>query len=108
MTEKVWLATKNITDLTHHPKCRNERKRRLLSCACCHRVLPFLSDKRFAEVVAECERYADGEIKWPTMLTVRKKCRAALGELEASNAKEYELDAARAVHAATEKEFMHF
>ena len=97
MTEEEWLAAKDITDLTHHPKCRNERKRRLLSCACCRRVLPLLPDKRFGQVIAECERYADGEIKWPAMIAVRKVCRAARDELDVNNAKEYELDAANAV-----------
>ena len=108
MTEAEWLATEDVTDLTHHKKCRNERKRRLLSCACCRRVLPMLPDKRFVEVVSECERYADGEIRWPAMLAVRKKCRAAYDELEAAEAKEFQLEAANAVRAATDKEFMHF
>ena len=71
-------------------------------------MLPLLPDKRFGQVIAECERYADGEIKWPAMIAVRKVCRALRDELEVNDAKEYELEAANAVRAATDKEFMHF
>src|SRR6516225_3585376 len=108
MTEQEWLAGKRSYDLIYHPKCRDDRKRRLLACACARRVLPFLHDERFARVVAECERYADAEIDWAEMLAVRKLFRAARADLDSARGLEYQNHAAGAVGAITAKEFMSF
>jgi hypothetical protein len=108
MTEAKWLAATRPYDLIYHPKCRSERKRRLFACACARRVLHFLPDARFAEVVIGCEEYADGRTDWKAVLALRKVVRTAAGDLQAAGGLEHQHHAAHAVGALTAKEFMHF
>src|SRR5262249_35144514 len=108
MTEAEWQAAKHPYDLIYLPKCRSDRKRRLFACACARRALPFLSDPRFADVVAGCEGFADGAITWKGVLDLRKTLRKAVDDLRAAKSLEWQNHAAGAVGAVTAKEFMHF
>jgi hypothetical protein len=108
MTEKEWLTTGDPYDITHHKSSRDDRKRRLMTCACVRRGLAVLSDARFADAVAAAEGFADGVVKWAQLVAARKATRKAEAELEEAGGREFELDAAKAVLALTEKEFMHF
>ena len=108
MSEAEWLAAKHPYDLIYHPKCRSDRKRRLFATACARRVLPFLSDPRFAEVVAGCEEFADSVIAWKGVLALRKVVRGAAKDLHAANGLEHQNHAAAAFSAITSKEFMSF
>jgi hypothetical protein len=108
MTEAEWLSAERPYDLIYHPQCRSDRKRRLLACACTRRVLRFLPEERFAWAVAECERYADGEVEWKALLAARKVVRAADADLRATGGLEHQTQAAGGVRAVTEKEFMQF
>jgi hypothetical protein len=108
MTEKEWLATGEPYDITHHKACRNDRKRRLMVCACVRRGLAVLADKRFAAAVTAAEEFADGAVRWSDLVSARKAVRKAQEELEESGGREHELDVAKAVFALTEKEFMYY
>jgi hypothetical protein len=108
MTEEEWLATPHFYELTHHKSSRNERKRRLLLCACARRTLHFLSDQRFADVLAGCEGFADSKIDWKGMLALRKTVRNARRNLENTGGSEAQIKAAAAVGMLTEKEFMSY
>jgi hypothetical protein len=108
MTEQEWLVTPRFYDLTHHKSSRNERKRRLLLCACTRRILSFLSDQRFVDAVAGCEAFADSKLDWKGMLALRKAIRKARSDLEKAGALEAQNHAASAVEALTAKEFMSY
>jgi hypothetical protein len=108
MTEKEWLATSDPYDITHHKSSRNDRKRRLMVCACVQRGLAILADGRFAAAVAAAEEFADGTARWSDLVAARKTARAARDELEAAGGREHELDVVKAVLSLTEKEFMYY
>jgi hypothetical protein len=108
MTETDWLTTESIYDLTHHKRSRSDRKRRLLACACSRRALTFLSEPLFAEVVTECERFADDEITWKAMLAVRKRFRKRHDELLLTKLNESQRWALASVQSVLEKEFMSY
>jgi hypothetical protein len=107
MTEEKWLAAVEPYALIYHPKCRNDRKRRLFSCACARRLLHHLTDTRFADVVAGCEAFADGACDWKSVLAHRKTLRTAAKDLPAETL-EHQHHAVSAVAALTAKEFMSF
>jgi hypothetical protein len=62
MTEAEWLAGVEPAPLLEHLEGHvSDRKYRLLVCACCRAIWPWLNDPRSREAVETSERFADGE-----------------------------------------------
>jgi hypothetical protein len=62
MKEKEWLSGTFIYDLVSTPKCRDDRKRRLLFSAIARRSLSLLPDPEpFEKGLQFCENWADGD-----------------------------------------------
>jgi hypothetical protein len=60
VTEERWHAAAHPMDIWYTRFVRNERKRRLVVCACARRVLPVLqNDPRAVALIEACERHAD-------------------------------------------------
>jgi hypothetical protein len=63
MTEAEWLACEDpqpiLRKLDLEDNLAWPRKKRLLACACCRRVLPLLNDARSVAAVEVAERFAD-------------------------------------------------
>jgi hypothetical protein len=105
MTESDWLTTIHPTDLLKHRLTRDDRKRRLLDCACVRRVLHFLTDPRLVNAVAATEDLADGIIDWDRMKrTARRDAMAALRELRPRLRSHYSRYAAEAALGTTNRE----
>src|SRR3954452_5198129 len=65
LTEEEWLKADEVISLDLYRSASGRtRKWRLFGCACARRVLVFLSNAYFSEVVAAAERLADGELTW--------------------------------------------
>ena len=82
MTEGEWLRAKTPLRLWYCRLARDDRKRRLVGCACARRVLPVLDDDpRAVAVVDAVERFAECPAPeradhWPAVLAARKALRA--------------------------------
>ncbi len=81
-TEREWLTAKTPLRLWYCRRARDDRKRRLVGCACARRVLPVLgNDPRAVAAVDAVERYVDCPAAgradhWPAVLAARKALRA--------------------------------
>jgi hypothetical protein len=71
MTEEEWLVATDPTQMMIDVVWpgRAERKTRLFSCACCHRIRDHLRDERSWSAVLAAEQFADGlvspqELEW--------------------------------------------
>jgi hypothetical protein len=104
MTEAEWLGARHPYELIYHKSCRNDRKRRLLACACTRRILSFLPGDIWERVVEVSERYAEAQATDADLRAARKE----VAKFRKSPLSEYQHHAARAVSAVTEKAFMSF
>lgn len=104
MSVEVWQAATHPYEMIYFKECRDDRKRRLVSCACTRAVLKFLPSEPFVEAVEFAERMADGHKDDKLWGEVRKRLRAASKQLDNEPAHH----AAGAVLACTEKQFMSF
>jgi hypothetical protein len=65
VTEADWCSATDPSAMVAFLRGRgavSDRRLRLFGCACARRVLPFVSDARFALLVAAAERAAEGEV----------------------------------------------
>jgi hypothetical protein len=105
MTEEEWLAGTGPYELLKHRMTRDERKRRLLDCACVRRVLHFLVDTRYLDAVSAAEDFADGKLTWNEMKgTARRKANASLRELRPRVRTHYSRYASEAAVATTNRQ----
>jgi hypothetical protein len=106
MRETQWLAGKHPYEMIYDKRCRNDRKRRLLSCACARRVLHLCPDERFALAIETSERYADGTATYEELKQARKRMRKVEQELDPRSVHECAREAIHAAVGTLEKEFM--
>lgn len=63
MTETEWLAATDLQPMLDFVQGKlSNRKARLFSCGCCHRVWNLLDDARSRQAVEVAEQHADGEV----------------------------------------------
>jgi hypothetical protein len=105
MTEAEWLAGTHPYEMIYHKGCRDDRKRRLLACACARRVLHLAPDERSRLAIETSERYADGLATDAELIAARRSAKKALADPSLRECSGY---AARSALSATEKAFMHF
>ena len=106
MTEEDWLASTNPNDIAHHRDSRDDRKRRLMVCACVRRVFGAALDRQLLGLVGAAEAFADDEISRSELVAVRRLVKAAITSQNAVTRDVSRVLAARAALAVSEKEFM--
>jgi hypothetical protein len=105
MTEAEWLTGTVPYELLKHRMTLDERKRRLLDCACVRRVLHLLVDTQYLDAVSAAEDFADGKLIWNEMKgTARRKANASLRELRPRLRTHYSRYAAEAAVATTNRQ----
>lgn len=112
MTEKDWQQLDDAYAGLKHPATRNDRKRRLLDCACIWRILPFMAHPGFAaalpvlwKTLDRNEEFADGLISWDEMKsTARRSALRCLAQLRQKLRTHHTRYAVEAVVDATERE----
>lgn len=106
MNEREWLAAEHPYGMIYHRSCRDDRKRRLLVCACARRVLSFApSSLAFGDAIAVAERYADGLATAADLRAARRAVKKASAPLDGSLT-EWAAHAARALFSTLEGAFM--
>ena len=108
MRETQWLAGKHPYEMIYDKRCRNDRKRRLLSCACARRVLHLCPDERFALAIETSERYADGTATYEELKQARKQMKKIEDEFDCRSVREYSWHALRAAVDTLAKDFMSY
>jgi hypothetical protein len=105
MKEAEWLKSEFLYGIVSIPKCRDNRKRRLLFCAIARRSLKVLPEPdEFEQGIEFCEKWADGEFDRAKWTKLRRTLRKAQNSLDEQPAR----CSAEAVIAVTEKEYMSF
>lgn len=80
MNEELWLRSSDPLAMLGWIRDKTSpRKLRLLSCACCRRVWPLLSDARSRIAVEVAERYADGQASVRDLAQARARAVCAVG-----------------------------
>lgn len=73
ITEKEWLKAKTLIDLDLYRSAWNAfRKWRLFGVACCRRAMARFPDPRFEPLADASERFADEQLEWNKIKTIRK------------------------------------
>jgi hypothetical protein len=106
-TEQEWLAAKHPYEMIYLKACRNDRKRRLLVCACARRVEHLLPDPSYLSYVELSERFADGLATDQDLRLGRSRGRKVL-DRSWESLSSIEAYAARCVLCTLNKEFMSF
>jgi hypothetical protein len=101
MTEQEWLAAEHPNPLLESSFCASTRALRLFACACARRVLPFLTDTRFADALRATEESADVTPMWTFL---RRTAAEAQGDLTGRPSTECEQRAAAAIYWACEQD----
>ena len=79
MIEVEWLTCTNPETMLEFLRGkRSDRKLRLFAVACCHRILPLISDVRSRSEVEVAERFADGLASQMELEVGRAEARAAI------------------------------
>lgn len=77
MTEKEWLTCTDSDKMLEFLQGKtSDRKLRLLACAFCRMIWPYLTDSRCRRVVEAAERYADAEVDRSTLAEAAQALRA--------------------------------
>jgi hypothetical protein len=110
MTEEDWFTTTNPYDITHHKHSRDDRKRRLMACACLRRVFGSTLDHQLLTLVGAAEEYADGMVSSSELVALRKSVRKHFHAHDVSEHEKFQLQyhTTKAALMVSEKEFMNF
>lgn len=104
-TAGEWDAGIHPYDMIYHPRCRDDRKRRLLCCAATRRVVDSAASIQLQRGIEFAEAWADGEFERPAWLAVRKDVRRIRNQTDRSQPR-YRI--ASIVYSLLEREFMSY
>lgn len=104
-TAEEWDAGVHPYDMIYHPRCRDDRKRRLLCCAATRRIVDSVASTQLRRGIEFAEAWADGEFERPQWLAVRKDVRRIRNQTDRSQPR-YRM--ASIVYSLLEREFMSY
>lgn len=109
-TEAEWDAAEHPYDMIYHRRCRDDRKRRLLVCACVRHFQGETPDPRLRDATTFAAGWADGSFDRDQWLALRRTLRQFQKQMSDELTREAINTSRRikASHCLLQREFMYF